>query len=89
MHAYMRYQFHLLKTGKLKKRDIGGWAWKLPKASDSGEPAPLPDEVIDFQKRQATDKRRSDKRARQSSSQSDIAEDPRYSLEFQQQIRIF
>ena len=32
----------------MSKKKLGGYAWKLPKKADSGEPGPLPKEVIDY-----------------------------------------
>ena len=45
---YMRWQFNEVNCGRLSKRKLGGLAWKLPRKSDTGEPAPLPDEVLAF-----------------------------------------
>lgn len=48
---YMRWQLHMHKQGKVKRGAIGGFGWKLPKKSEDGEPAPLPDEVVSFEKK--------------------------------------
>lgn len=45
IHDYMRWQFNEAKCGRLGKKKLGGWAWKLPAKDESGEPAPLPAEV--------------------------------------------
>eukprot|EP00435_Cladocopium_sp_Y103_P042015 s1084_g11.t1 len=48
---YMRWQLDQHKQGKLKKSSVGGFAWKLPKKSEDGEPADLPPEVISWEKK--------------------------------------
>ncbi|CAE7811005.1 unnamed protein product [Symbiodinium sp. CCMP2592] len=47
-HMYMRWQFHLFKGGRIRRADLGGFAWKLPEKGKHGKPAPLPNEVVDF-----------------------------------------
>ena len=43
IYAYMKQLTKLRKADILKAKLVGGWAWRLPKASESGEPAELPD----------------------------------------------
>ena len=52
VHNYMRWQFAEMKAGRLKRRDLGGFSWKLPKRSEGGPPAELPKEVVQFLKSQ-------------------------------------
>ncbi|CAE7248685.1 unnamed protein product, partial [Symbiodinium sp. CCMP2456] len=47
-HMYMRWQLDLFKNGRLRRQDIGGFAWKLPEKGKHGKPAPLPDDVVAF-----------------------------------------
>ncbi|CAE7276424.1 unnamed protein product, partial [Symbiodinium microadriaticum] len=50
--SYMRWQLSQYHAGKIKRDAVGGWAWKLPKKNETtGEPAPLPDEVVAFTSR--------------------------------------
>ena len=48
IHLFMRWQFSEFKAGKISRRDLGGFSWKLPKKSDSGAPAPLPKHVVEY-----------------------------------------
>ena len=41
----MKWQLRLFSANKIKKKDLGGFAWKLPKKGEHGEPADLPEEV--------------------------------------------
>ena len=87
IHQFMRFQFHQLKIGQLRRREIGGWRWKLPKRGSEGEPAPLPPDVIEFNRKRASQKvqgagdERSRSRSRSGRSSESSDNSPRYVLE--------
>ena len=70
IHLYMRWQFSQLKKGKVKKNKLGGWGWLLPKKAESGEPAPLPDEVIQFNEAKVGDQKKRKEVSESGSSKS-------------------
>jgi len=70
IHKYMRWQFNEVNCGRLSKKNLGGLAWKLPRKSESGEPAPLPDEVIAFVSDSKTPPKKKKKVAKSSSASS-------------------
>ena len=45
---FMQWQLFRVCEKQLAEDRLGGRAWELPKKSASGEPAPLPDEVMEF-----------------------------------------
>ena len=47
IHEYVKWQLNEHKAGRIKRKDLGGYAWKLPRKSEDGAPAPLPDYVLE------------------------------------------
>ncbi|CAL1159908.1 unnamed protein product [Cladocopium goreaui] len=53
---FMRWQLSLFKEGKIKRQHVGGFSYRLPQKSKLGEPAEMPDTVLEFEKKQAKKK---------------------------------
>lgn len=66
----MQWQLDLYSQGKIKKSQVGGYAWKLPKRDTNCEPPPLPEEVLAFHR-----KRKEQKNKDEESEQEDDDED--------------
>ena len=47
---FMQWQLHHLHDKVITEENLGGRAWELPQKSSSGEPAPLPNAVVEFHK---------------------------------------
>ena len=47
IHIYIQVQLAALDSKVITEDELGGWSWKLPAKSDTGEPAPLPQEIMD------------------------------------------
>ncbi|CAJ1382504.1 unnamed protein product [Effrenium voratum] len=71
MHAYTKYQLRQFAQNKLKRRAIGGYSWLLPAKSSTGEPAPLPDEVLKMESKASGSKPKRDKAKRERSDSSE------------------
>ncbi|CAL1155332.1 unnamed protein product [Cladocopium goreaui] len=75
IHKYMQWQLDLYSKGKLKKSQVGGYAWKLPKRDPNGQPPPLPEEVLEFHKKKKNAKKEDE------TEEEDEGDDEEYSVE--------
>ena len=48
VRKFIRFQSAMLAAQRIQPDRIGGWAYELPSKSDDGEPAPLPDVVLQY-----------------------------------------
>ena len=71
----MQWQLDLYSKGKLKKSQVGGYAWKLPKRDPNGQPPPLPEEVLEFHKKKKNAKKEDE------TEEEDEGDDEEYSVE--------
>eukprot|EP00435_Cladocopium_sp_Y103_P044834 s1957_g12.t1 len=83
VHKYMQWQLDLYSKGKVKKSQVGGYAWKLPKRGPNGEPPALPEEVLAFHKH------RKDHKARDGESEEDDNDEEEYVVETSKNGKIF
>ena len=83
---YMKWQFDLFKSGRLRRADLGGFAWKLPEKGKHGKPALLPDEVLDFCRNPSTTEREAQLVAEEKSSGHN--EDPYDGFKFVSRIGV-
>eukprot|EP00435_Cladocopium_sp_Y103_P013458 s5184_g3.t1 len=70
---YMRWQLSLFKEGKIKRQHVGGFSYRLPQKSKLGEPAELPEPVLEFEKE--GDKKKKDNKRKKVSSESEESAD--------------
>ena len=75
IHAYMQWQLDQYQRGKIRRGDLGGHSWKLPKKSETGEPATLPADVLAFSKPKRDESKKKRKRSSSSSSAASEEED--------------
>ncbi|CAK8990345.1 Uncharacterized protein SCF082_LOCUS2181 [Durusdinium trenchii] len=75
IHKFMTWQLDQYQRGRVRKSEVGGFAWKLPKRGEGGEPAPLPAAVVDFLKSKKKG------RAEESEQEDEEEDDSPFSLE--------